>query len=95
MTAAEVKTAMSPTALNEVKANPQLFYPNPAKGEIRFMNAENSDLKVYDTMGKLALQQQITSSNQSVDINTLSQGVYIVVITDKFSNQQQNRLIVN
>jgi hypothetical protein len=94
MTAVEVKTSMSPTAINEVKANPQLFYPNPANGEIYFMNAENSDLKVYDTMGKLALQQQISSANQSVDINRLSQGVYIVVTTDKFSNQQQNRLIV-
>ena len=94
MTAAEVKTAMSPTAVEEVKANPQLFYPNPAKGEIYFVNVENSELSIYNTMGKLVVQQRINSSNESVDISWLSEGVYIVKTTDKYSNQQQNRLII-
>lgn len=94
MTAEQVKAIMNPTAINEIKANSQLFYPNPAKGEIHFANAENFELRIYDSMGRLALQQQITSSNQSVDISHLSQGVYIVKSIDKYSNQQQNRLIV-
>jgi len=94
MTIDQVKAAMIPTAIDDVKANPQMFYPNPAKGEIHFANAENSVLRIYDSMGRLTLQQQITSSNQSVDISRLTQGVYIVKSTDKYSNQQQNRLIV-
>ncbi|HET7732528.1 MAG TPA: LamG-like jellyroll fold domain-containing protein, partial [Paludibacter sp.] len=94
MTAEQIKTIMNPTAINDVKANPQLFYPNPAKGEIRFANAENSELRIYDSMGRLTLQQQINTANQPVDISRLTQGVYIVKTTDKQFNQQQNRLIV-
>jgi hypothetical protein len=94
MNVEEVKTYMTQTAIIDVKANAQLFYPNPAKGEIHFANAENSELSIYDTMGRLAIQQRINSSNESVDISRLSQGIYIVKTTDKYSNQQQNRLIV-
>lgn len=94
MTIDQVKAAMTPTGIEDVNANPTMFYPNPANREIHFANAENSELRIYDAMGKLALQQQISSSNQSIDISNLTQGVYIVKTIDKYSNQQQNRLIV-
>lgn len=94
MTIDEVLAAMAMTPVEVVKENSQLFYPNPAKGKIYFSNAENSDLHIYDTLGKLMLRQRINSLNEPVDISRLMQGVYIVTTTDLYSNQQQNRLIV-
>jgi len=90
----EILTAMALTPIDEVKANPGLFYPNPATGEICFVHTENSEVRIYDALGKLALQQQITASNQFINISRLTQGVYIVKTMDKNFNQQQNRLIV-
>jgi|GEM_PF-1631789 len=90
----EILTAMALTPIDEVKANPGLFYPNPATGEIYVVHAENSEVRIYDALGKLVLQQQITASNQSIDISRLTQGVYILKTMDKNFNQQQNRLIV-
>jgi len=94
MTNDQVKAAMTLTAIDEVKVNSNLFYPNPAKGEIHFLDAENSELQIYDTMGKLLIQKKINSSNESVDISRLTQGVYIVETTDQHFNRQQNKLIV-
>lgn len=94
MTAEQVKEAMTITAIDDVKVNPTMFYPNPANVKINFVNAEDSELRIYDAMGKLALLQQISSPNQAIDISNLTPGVYIVKTIDKYSNQQQNRLIV-
>jgi len=94
MTIDEVLASMAMTPIEVVKENPCLFYPNPARGQIRFDNAENADLKIYDAMGKLILHQTISSVSESVDINSLKQGVYIVKVMDAYSNLQQNRLIV-
>ena len=94
LSAAEINAIMNPTAVNEIKANPEMFYPNPATNEIHLVNAENFELSIYDTMGKLTLRQKINSSDEPVDISRLTQGVYIVKTTDQNFNQQQNRLIV-
>jgi len=77
-----------------VKENSRLFYPNPAKGQIHFDNQENSSLTIFDAMGKLMLQKSINSVSESVDINSLKQGIYIVKLRDENANLQQHRLIV-
>ncbi|MFA5046247.1 MAG: LamG-like jellyroll fold domain-containing protein [Paludibacter sp.] len=94
MTINQVNEAMALTPIHEIKTNSTLFYPNPAKNEIHLVNSENSVLKIYDTLGKLVFHQQITSPNQSIDIRTLTQGVYIVKTTDMNLNQYQNKLIL-
>lgn len=94
MTIDEVLAAMAMTPIEVVKENSRLFYPNPAKGQIHFDNMENSALTIFDAMGKLMLQQPINSVSESVDINSLQQGIYIVKLRDKEANLQQYRLIV-
>ncbi|MFT3751751.1 MAG: alginate lyase family protein [Paludibacter sp.] len=90
----EVKNEMLNTATDKVFVNPQMFYPNPAKGEIHVVNTKHSQLQIYDTMGKNILQQTINSSNEAVDISRLSSGIYLVLTTDENQQLQQNRLIV-
>lgn len=94
MSQAEVKSEMLNTAVDAIAVNPKMFYPNPAQGSIHLMNAENSDLKIYNTTGSLVGQAKISTENQSVDISRLPSGIYLVLITDNKHIQQQNKLIV-
>ncbi|PQJ78028.1 choice-of-anchor V domain-containing protein [Polaribacter porphyrae] len=61
-------------------------FPNPARDRITIQLSSESDetrVEFYDNLGKLALAQKITSTNNKVDVNNLSSGIYILkVISD-------------
>lgn len=94
MSVDEVLASMAMTPVEEVKYNPVMFYPNPAKGQICFENAENAEVKIYDSMGRILIQSQIHSSKELIDINGLPQGIYIVKTTDQNNIQHVNKLTV-
>jgi len=66
------------TGLTDNIENQNLIYPNPVKDffRIRQLN-EPADIFIYDTTGNLRLNKQI-SGNESVQINHLPSGVYII-----------------
>lgn len=94
MTIDQVKADMSTSGIEDNKVNSCTFYPNPAKGFIHFVNAENSELGVYDSTGRLVIQQSITNSNQPIDISRLISGIYVVKIVNHSSKQRLHKLIV-
>jgi hypothetical protein len=58
-------------------------YPNPAsdKLNIQLSDGENeATVQFYDYVGRLALSKKITKSNQQVDVNVLTSGVYVLKI---------------
>jgi len=60
------------------------IYPNPTSED--FLNIKfNTDAKVevFSIFGKKLIQTTINSSDTSVDISSLSKGIYIVKITHK------------
>ncbi len=65
------------------------FYPNPATNQITF-NESVKSVVVYTLEGKLIPTQL---ENNTVDISTLSNGIYIVQITDKNDSRMTQKLI--
>ena len=66
------------------------IYPNPTKDIINvqipsdFLTDSNCSIEVYNTSGKLQLKQEATSSNNTLNVQNLPSGIYIVkLISDK------------
>lgn len=73
-------------------------YPNPATSEIIIQNSyENypSEVVIYDLEGKLLLKQKTEDNTiNSVKMDNLSKGIYIVSIKNKEGNVSNYKLVV-
>jgi hypothetical protein len=85
----------SSVGVTEFKNN-NLFsvYPNPAKNQLN-IKADvlllNSNYTIYDYTGKLVLSGKLTSENSIIELNNLSQGIYLLTVGD---NKKQTFKIV-
>ena len=68
-----------------------IIYPNPTKSILNIENAENSMIEIYDLLGRVVLSKNNISLNEQINVSTLSEGTYLLrisndnkVITDKF-----------
>lgn len=62
-------------------------YPNPAKDKIclkigQLTNLKNAILSIYNIQGQLIIQQNIQNETPTIDINTLSKGIFFIKITN-------------
>ena len=58
------------------------MYPNPTNGnKILFNVSENVQIQIYNVLGKKVLSTKLSVNNNSIDINALSNGVYMVKVT--------------
>jgi hypothetical protein len=70
--------------------------PNPAANEL-FIDAidyDQVDLKLYNMMGSLVLDKTVIGSN-SIDINNLSNGVYIYKVYANSTELKVGKLIIS
>ncbi len=81
------------TATDAVYYNNPVFYPNPAESTITIQDMSESELKIFDSMGRMVHYQKITSQEETIHINTLTSGLYILQIKDAYNRQYRNRLI--
>lgn len=92
------KITDSSLGLNNFNKNGLSFYPNPAKTEIFIKNSSEvtlSKVKIFDLTGKMVLAKTIENNDTpSVNITTLSSGVYSISVEDLTGNQYQSKLIV-
>ncbi|MGE0637110.1 MAG: T9SS type A sorting domain-containing protein [Bacteroidia bacterium] len=66
-----------------------LIYPNPSRGlfnwSVNSLNSINTEIKVFDTMGKLIFIQNQKSTNQIkagvIDLSNEAKGIYVVQIS--------------
>ena len=84
--------------IENVELNNFTLYPNPANNQINIQFAENTltqgQVQVYNSIGELIIQQTINSGNaiEIIAVSDLSEGFYIVKITDMnsgYSNQKR------
>ncbi|PQJ20345.1 T9SS type A sorting domain-containing protein [Nonlabens tegetincola] len=81
---------------NNTLENSFTIYPNPSKGafNLRWNNEQSFDYSIYDLSGKL-IQSQInnTGTDHKIDLNNVSQGLYLIKIATKDSVTTQKLLI--
>lgn len=68
------------------------FYPNPSSDLIHADHIAGAELVVYDHLGKIVLQQKLTSDN--IDVSALQEGLYLVII-NKNSGSYRSKIIVS
>jgi hypothetical protein len=69
--------------------NKMKFYPNPTSGflNIDFYNTNTTgSVKVIDNSGKILVQYEINSESLSIDLSSLSPGIYHVMVTTLDNN---------
>ena len=58
------------------------MYPNPTNGNKVYFNlSENAQIQIYNVLGKQVLNTKLSKDDNTININTLSKGVYMVKIT--------------
>jgi len=74
-------------------------FPNPASHEftIHMSNSTNNYylVEIYDAMGKMVLSKTTLKSIETIDIQTLSSGIYTVKIKNESNNNSTLKLIKN
>lgn len=78
-------------SVDESHINKLLFYPNPASDYIKISGLEkDSDMTIYDLMGKVVLKMSVESGDNMIDVSNISNGTYIIAVDGKF-----NRIVIN
>ena len=94
-TLATFTTDADTTGIVEIRTSLPAFmlYPNPASEQIQCTLQETISagvLIIFDAMGCQVLSQPLTAASQNIDIRTLPQGLYTVVVrTDAGSSVQR------
>lgn len=73
------------------------IYPNPSEGFTNIelpANVDNGTVKLYDALGRVVKNQNITRNDNKIDISELSTGTYILVLRTEYGNATK-KLLVN
>lgn len=76
---------------NEVNNNTNKIkvYPNPANNSIKIDGIRNQMVHITDLTGNILISQQIIDPSESIDLSSLSEGMYFVI-----SNNQISKLLI-
>ena len=68
------------------------LFPNPASDKVSIQlpsGAQNATVQFYDSLGRLALSKKVTATNDKIDVNALSKGIYILKVFTEEKNGSQ------
>jgi hypothetical protein len=68
---------------NPTKATFNVF-PNPTKTTLNIQSTQsnNSNVKIYDAIGQLYLDEKLTNQNKRLNIQHLQSGIYFIKVGD-------------
>ena len=94
----EVSTTTKATE-NIVSSNKNIsIYPNPTENlltiDIKNLDSVNLTYYIYDISGKLMYKGFVESRLNSIDISTLTNGVYLLNVNDSYGNQLASEKII-
>ncbi len=75
------------------------LYPNPASNyiNVKIINGnviENYNIKLYNTLGELFFDSQLTSDLLTIDISSYSKGTYILTLTNNWEQRIATKYVV-
>ncbi len=86
------------TGMDEVRKREFTIYPNPVKGSTMNISVPDSKLvdrlEIVDATGNVVKTQKIENNLNSINISTLSDGIYIVKVIYSDAQIQVQKLIV-
>lgn len=68
------------SSVSEIDDNSIQVFPNPATEVVNILNAQNSNIMLYDVFGKLILSDNVADNNYSLHVADLAKGTYILKI---------------
>jgi hypothetical protein len=81
---------------NEITQFKPKVYPNPASDQINITsNLTIVDISIYNTIGKLLMDQPINKKDFTININKLLAGIYLIELTDENGNKSCKRILIN
>ncbi len=85
-----IKVLGQASGLNDVATSTFGVYPNPANDFVTISDANGADVKVIDMLGRTLIAKTIKSSNETISINDLQTGMYMIqmVKDGKVSSQK-------
>ena len=84
------------TGINDNIVSDFFISPNPNNGEFEINLSylkSNTRLEILDLSGKLIYENIIDSRNKSVNINSISRGVYLISLIEN-GNRKTKKLII-
>jgi hypothetical protein len=71
-------------------------YPNPSNGivYIKTNALENASIEMYNTLGELVFVKSVSSSIESIDVENLHTGVYLLRVKQNNIYIHQSNLII-
>ncbi|MFZ4521742.1 MAG: T9SS type A sorting domain-containing protein [Bacteroidales bacterium] len=82
-----------PVGQDEMNRNSIRVYPNPTKGIIYIYGASNSTVSIFNSVGSLVSSVTDFTGN-SLDLSTLSKGVYMIRIEKSDRSVVQKKIVV-
>ena len=73
----ELHVYYSPTGVEENEARVKV-YPNPAKGFVTIEAEGMTEVSVFNTLGQCMLQKEVTDSQTVVDLQHVTEGLYLL-----------------
>lgn len=94
-----MKITYSGVLLNNTKSKFQKFslYPNPASDNVKLAYSSTNQLvsiHVIDLQGKVILKEENITSHSTINISSLSNGLYFIKIFDKNSNALKTKKLI-
>ena len=88
----------SPNA-NQIKENKIKVFPNPVKDMLYIevqseMDDYTASLKIYNSMGQLVAQQQLSQKMEFIDLNSLKTGIYFYSIHYRNGYSENGKFMV-
>lgn len=76
-----VKILGEALSLNEVENNVSFgVYPNPANDFVTISDANGSEVRILDMLGRTLITKSVKSSNETISIDNLNNGMYMIQI---------------
>ncbi len=72
----------SSVGIEEYQTNTVSFFPNPVESTLTLDAKENSEVSIYDVLGKVIIKERLDSKNQ-INLSNLTPGVYFLQINNE------------
>lgn len=93
-----LQLAYDPVGINTNEALAASVYPNPATNQLHIIAQQTgingSHILLYDVVGKLVLQQAISSDNTVISVANLPAGIYWYVLQSANSNLKTGKVFI-